>query len=162
MLELIPYVTAMGGVAVLCTATWMINRSTALMRCLGAVVLVWVAGYAYGALIGDYTHWQFNILTDVIAAFLILRHPAGKMQAALGGMFAVQVSAHVAYGARATWGTPDAIAYYDMLTIVAFAQLLVLGAWSIGIWGGVARDRLWHRRAKAYNKSGIIGMGKTR
>lgn len=162
MLDMIPYLSALSGVSLLCGATWLFIRPDALIRCLGAVVLVWMAGYLYGGLTGDYTHWQFNILTDVLAAFLILRHPAGKMQAALGGTYAVQVAMDVAYGARATWGTPNPIAYYDMLTIVAFAQLLVLGAWAGGIWGGFARDRLWHRRAKDRNRPGSFGVGRGR
>ena len=121
MLDLQPYLYALIGVSAFCGLTWAVTRTEALMRCLLAVVAVWCAGYLYGAAAGDYTHWAFNILTDGLAAVLILRHPAGKMQAALGGTYAVQVAMHIAYGARELWGIPDPVAYYEMLTLITEA-----------------------------------------
>lgn len=160
MLDLAPYLIALLGTGALCLLTELALRPASLMRCLWAVALVWCLGYMYGALTNDFSHWQFNVITDSAAAALILWHPARKMQAALGGTYAVQVSMHVAYGARALWGTPDPVAYYEMLTIVAYAQLLILGVWSVGIWGRAALDRWRHPRRKIDHRTGIIGMGR--
>lgn len=159
MLDLAPYSAALAGVSALCAVTWAYLRPQALLRCLLAVIAVWCVGYAYGDLTGDYTHWQANILFDGLAAVMILRHPAGKMQAALGGTYAVQVTMHSSYGARALWGVPDPVAYYEMLTIVAYAQLAILGVWAGGIWGRAAFDR-WRHRAGAVDRGPRYpGMG---
>lgn len=158
MLDLQPYLYALIGVSAFCGLTWAVTRTEALMRCLLAVMAVWCVGYLYGAAAGDYTHWAFNILTDGLAAVLILRHPAGKMQAALGGTYAVQVAMHIAYGARELWGIPDPVAYYEMLTLVAYAQLAILGGWCVGTWGGRLLDRLRHRRSARDRLAGLAGM----
>lgn len=160
MLDLGPYLSSLIGVAALCAVAWVHTRSGALYRCLFAVVAVWVAGYLFGAATNDYTHWAVNIAIDGIAARFILRHPAGKMQAALGGTYAVQVAMHVAYGARETWTVADPVAYYDMLTIVAYAQLAILGGWALGIWGQFAAARLRHRDPALDRREGVGGMGR--
>lgn len=160
MLDLGPYLSALVGVTALCLLAWLHSRSGALLRCLGAVLAVWVAGVAYSAFTGDFTHWAENIVIDGIAARMILRHPAGKMQAALGGTYAVQVAMHVAYGARETWTIADPIAYYDMLTIVAYAQLAILGGWALGTWGQFVIDRLRRHRPAMDHREGVGGMGR--
>lgn len=118
-----------------------------------------MAGVAYSAFTGDFTHWAANIVIDGIAARMILRHPAGKMQAALGGTYAVQVAMHVAYGAREMWTIADPVAYYDMLTIVAYAQLAILGGWALGTWGQFVTDRLRHHHTALDHRKGASGMG---
>lgn len=159
---MIPYMTALALVSLLCLATWAFLRPSAVLRCLFAVLAVWCAGWAYGEYFNDFSHWQFNILTDGTAAVVILRRPAGKMQAALGGTYAVQVMMHVAYGARELWSKPDPVAYYDMLTLVAYAQLAILGGWCIGLWGRAALDR-WRDRAGALDhRQGPARMGAGR
>lgn len=159
MLDLGPYLAALIGVSALCLVTWHYLRPVAVLRCLLAVIAVWLAGYAYGDLSGDMTHWGFNILTDALAAWAILRHPAGKMQAALGGTYAVQLVMHSSYGAREWWSVPDPNAYYDMLTIVAYAQLFILGGWSIGIWGRAAFDRWRPVAGPLDRRKGDTGLG---
>lgn len=129
------------------------------MRSLLAVVAVWMAGYGYGEVSGDFVHWQFNILTDFAAGWIIMRHPAMRLQAALGGTFFVQVAMHGAYGVRETWGIPDPVAYYDMLTIVAYAQLAILGGWCVGLWGESAIHRFRHRRGALAGWKGNRGVG---
>lgn len=139
---------ALAGVSALCVLTWACLRPDALLRCLLAVVAVWCAGYAYGEVVGDYTHWQANIVIDGLAAVMILRHPSGKVQAALGGTYAVQAVMHSSYGLRDMLSVPDPVAYYEMLTIVAYAQLAILGVWAGGIWRRALVDR-WRRDAGA-------------
>lgn len=160
MLDLGPYITALAGVAVLCVGTWTFLRPCSILRCLAAVVAVWITGYIYGDLTGDYTHWQFNILTDALAAWIILRHPAGKVQSALGGTFAVQIAMHSAYGARELWSKADPIAYYEMLTIVAYAQLAIMGLWCGGLWGRAAIDWWRHRHRAMDRRKGAQGVGR--
>jgi len=160
MLDLGPYLSSLIGVGGICALAWLHSRSGALLRCLSVVVAVWVAGFLYSAATGDFTHWAVNIAIDGIAARMILRHPAGKMQAALGGTYAVQVAMHIAYGARETWTIADPIAYYDMLTIVAYAQLAILGGWALGTWGQFIVDRLRRHHPALDHREGVGGMGR--
>ena len=162
MLDLEPYMVALAGVSALCVITWACLRPDALLRCLLAVVAVWCAGYAYGEVVGDYTHWKANIVIDGLAAVMILHHPSGKVQAALGGTYAVQAVMHSSYGLRDMLSVPDPVAYYEMLTIVAYAQLAILGVWAGGIWGRALVDR-WRHDAGAVDRwASHSGMGPGR
>lgn len=146
MLDMHPYLIALCGTALLCFATWAFKMADAVGRCMSVIAAVWLAGFCFGSLSGDLTHWQFNILIDSLAAIFILHHPAAKMQAALGGTYAVQIVFHLTYGANEFRGTANPLAYYEMLTMVAYAQLAIMTGWSIGIWG----RRIGHRLRRRY------------
>lgn len=159
MLDLHPYLIALAATSAFCLWAFIVTRSEALVRCLAAVIVVWCISYAYGALTGDFTHWEANMVIDGGTAAIILRHPAGKMQAALGGTYAVQVAMHLSYGARELWSVPDPVAYYEMLTLVAYAQLAILGGWSGAAWGHFALDFRGRLRAAMDYRKGHRRLG---
>lgn len=112
-------------------------------RCMVAVLLNWGAGMAV-SMAGWTDAWPVNIALDTLTAVVILWHPAGRWQAALGVTYCVQLAMHIGYGVRRLLDYPaDAMSYYDWLTWVAFLQLLIIGGWNLGLWGGglVARWR---------------------
>lgn len=159
MLDLIPYMNALVGAGVLTGLTWLV-RPTAALRCFAIILAVWLAGYSYGELTGDFVHAPLNILTDALAARYILRRPAERMQAVLGGCFIIQLIIHGAFLLRvALTGSADEVVYYENLTIWAFIQLGVIGVWNGRIWWG----RLSRHRAEdsvSPDPQGATGLGK--
>lgn len=150
---------ALVGAGVLTGLTWLV-RPTAAPRCFAIILAVWLAGYSYGELTGDYIHAPLNILTDALAASLIMMRPAGRFQSVLGATFVVQVVIHAAFLLRvALTGSADEVVYYENLTIWAYIQLGVICVWNGRIWWG----RLSRHSAKDGISTGTqsaTGLGK--
>lgn len=121
----------------------------ALWRCAAVIAVNWVLGTAFVTLTANYDPWEYNMFIDSVAMAVVLRHPAWRAQAAIGLLYIVQICCHIAYGGRELLGYPnDAIFYYDALTIIAWAQLLVLGGWACGVgWATAAIGRWPYRHA---------------
>lgn len=160
MLDLEPYLIALAGAGALTGLSWLLWRSTALVRCFAIVLAVWIVGYLYGDITADYVHAPLNVLTDAFAASLIMMRPAGRFQSVLGATYIVQVVIHAAFLLRvALTGSADEVVYYENLTIWAFIQLGVIGVWNGRIWWG----RLGRNRDKAGISAGaqsVACLGK--
>lgn len=124
-----------------------------LARSAGAVLLNWLVGSAFAWATGITDAWWWSIVIDIAAATVILLHPAGRCQAAIGATYVAQIGMHFGYGWCWWRGCADAWAYYDWLTTVAWVQLGLLGGWCGSIWlrpAGGWRARLamaWRSRA---------------
>lgn len=114
---------------------------------------VWLAWCGFIILTGIYEPWHFGIVLDGLAARILLNHPSCRMKAVLGGSYCVQIAMHVAYGiVIITNGEPNVDAYYDRLSIIAWAQLVILGIWAGGNIGGRIL-RYWHPRPDRFDPS---------
>lgn len=114
-----------------------------MLRTALALVANWIANTAYVMATGDYSPWGWFIATDAAAAWIVLWHPAGRVQSLVGWCFMAQILLHGVYAIS----DPILAArpYWEALTIIAFLQLLFLGGWIIG-HGGKAAYRAWGRR----------------
>lgn len=130
-----------------------------LWRVGAALALNWGAGLLYVSNTGNYTPWQFSIFIDSAAALTILFHPAGRAQAYIGLFYLFQIAGHIAYGGRHLLGYPaDPVYYYDAITWVAWAQLLAVGVWSIGLWCGDILHRI-RDRGHALDRRKVVRVG---
>lgn len=128
-----------GLLAMLTVATWtaMAHKDVReqVLRTAGAICIVWALGVLYISNTGNYDPWEFNLFIDGAAMMAILWHPAGRGQAAVGWLYILQMAYHGYYGGRelAGWSN-DILLYYDVLTFIAYLQLLAAGVWCGGIW----------------------------
>lgn len=117
-----------------------------LWRVAAAILINWFAGLLYIRNTGNFSPWEFNLFIDSAAAFAVMWRPAGRVQGYIGLFYFFQIAAHVAYGIRDWAKMPnDPVFYYEAITLVAWAQLGALGAWTGGIWGKRFLHRVWHR-----------------
>lgn len=160
MLNLGPYLVALLGCGALSVLSWGLWRTIAIMRCYIVIVAVWLAGLVYCSMTGDYTHAPLNIITDALAASIIMMRPAGRFQSMLGATYVVQVVIHAAFLLRVSLtGQADEIIYYENLTIWAFIQLGVIGVWNGRIWWGRFR-RNRDKAGVSSSAQSVAGLGK--
>lgn len=138
---LLMYATGLAAATFIAALTVRKFPNGQLVRCAAALAVNWLFGVAFGLLTGITDGWWFNILIDSAAAFVILWRPAGKWQAALGVTYCAQIAMHIGYGFLSLRQANDPMPYYDWLTWVAWAQLLILGGWCGGIWLRHSRRR---------------------
>lgn len=115
------------------------------------------AGFVVASGIED--PWAWYIAMDAAAAAIVLHQPAGKAQSVIGSLYMAQIVVHGVYAASGDAVSKDA--YWQVLIALAFAQLLVLGGWTIGHHGGrIARYFRLRRRpevAGAESHKGVAG-----
>ena len=136
---------AVAGIAAVMCGNWRI------LRCAGALLVNWFLGLAISGLIQT-DAWQLALVLDSLTAIVILYPPRGEWQGALGISYVAQILIHLSYGFRQYFtGGADAWEYYNWISVIAFAQLFILGGWGIADlrrWS-VARHRLDRGRATA-------------
>jgi len=160
VLNLEPYLIALLGCGAFSVLSWGLWRTIAIMRCYIVIAAVWLSGLVYWSLTGDYTHAPLNIITDSLAASLIMMRPAGRFQSVLGATFIVQVVIHAAFLLRvALTGSADEVVYYENLTIWAFIQLGVIGVWNGRIWWGRFR-RNSDKASVSAGAQSVASLGK--
>lgn len=149
MTELPAYLTGLVSMLVLVGLTAFRHKMQReqVLRSAAAILFNWIAGSLYVSFTEDYTPWHFSIFIDAICAFIVMWQPAGRVQGFIGLFYFLQIAGHTAFGLRYLTGYPnDPIFYYDAITYVAWAQLLAMGAWCVGIWGSpvfrFVRDRV--------------------
>lgn len=108
----------------------------AVERCASVLLANWVAQYVYNDWAGTFTPWVWFTVIDAVSAMVILWRPAGRWQAVLGGSYAAQIVCHFIY-ANDGFAQHD---YWQILTSIAWAQLMILGVWGHG--GAISRFRL--------------------
>lgn len=100
---------------------------SALVACFGAVILNWIVNTAFVLMTGDTDPEWFFFLTDTASLVVVCRCGAGWPRDMLASLYVGQIIAH--------WcrfvGVWDAYAYWQLLTILGFVQLLALGLWSL-------------------------------
>lgn len=100
----------------------------AVERCASVLLANWVAQYVYNDWAGAFTPWGWFTFIDALSAAAILWRPAGRWQAALGMTFAAQIVCHFI---RAKGGLAQHD-YWQVLTNIAWLQLMLLGVWGYG------------------------------
>lgn len=107
-----------------------------------------------------YDPWAFFLAVDALSAMVLLYQPAGRVQAVVGGLYMAQIMTHGIYGACKNFAAPSLSVdnYLQILDMLGFVQLILLGGWAGGHWVRVAY-RAWHRRrarvAEAQAHSGL-------
>lgn len=119
-----------------------------------AILLNWAIGTLFVMATDIYDPWWLFMGLDAAAAFVILYPPAGKIQALIGCTYITQILVHFIYSVSNH--AIAAYSYWEVLTGVAFVQLLLLGGWVGGHWG---RRYFGHSRrshgALAHGKKGV-------
>ena len=123
-----------------------------MLRTALALLCNWLANYAFVASTGIYDPWYWFIATDAIAAGVVLYQPAQKVQAVIGWTYMVQIIMHVVYSVSPS--NVAQYAYWEMLTSIAFVQLVLLGGWIGGHWYRRYR-RSNPRRADGHELEGV-------
>jgi hypothetical protein len=100
-----------------------------------ALALNWLVNTAFVLSTKIYDPWLFYIIIDSISAWIILYQPAGRIQSVIGWTLIAQVVMHSVYGIS-KFLHPDisATRYWQVLTIIGFVQLMILGGWAGGYW----------------------------
>jgi hypothetical protein len=100
----------------------------------------WLLGWGYNEAFGTFTPWVWSTFIDTCAAFIILRHPAGNAQRLIGATYATQIALHGAYGVATLRNMhPDALLYWQWLTVIAWSQLAM-----VWIWGAYGGGKRWY------------------
>lgn len=121
-------------------------------NCLCALVAIWI----WGA-----TPWRALFVIDAVTAYVVLRHPARMAQAAIGGMLACQVLAHLSFG----WVGLSAGANYYLVSLNLIGWLQVATLSGGAIYGGGRKAYLGNcrlfdsRQAAAHVASRVEGGG---
>jgi hypothetical protein len=123
----LPYVIPMFIVAL-----FSITGTVPMMRTGMTILANWIAGTGFVYLTGIHDAWAFSLLLDALAARIILHEPAGKTQAMIGWTYMAQILLHVVYAFSNH--SVGAYPYWQVLTAMAFVQLLLLGGWIGGSW----------------------------
>lgn len=100
----------------------------AVERCASVIIANWVAQFVYNDWLGTFTPWGWFTIIDAISAIVILWMPAGRWQAILGGTYVAQIVCHFIY-AKGGLVQHD---YWQVLTNIAWLQLILLGVWGYG------------------------------
>lgn len=133
-----------------------------LWRVAGVIAINWFIGLLYTHNTGNPTPWAFNIFIDSAAAFVVMFHPAGRVQSYIGLFYALQIAGHISFGGRRLMGYhADPVFYYDAITIVAWGQLVAIGMWAGGIWGKSLLHRFRDRGHAVDRRQGAQSSGKT-
>lgn len=103
--------------------------SAPMLRTAFVIVANWIAGTGFVYATGIYDAWWFSLLLVTVSAAVILHQPAAKTQAMIGATFMGQILLHVVYAFSNH--NVGAYPYWQMLTAMAFVQLLLLGGWTI-------------------------------
>lgn len=114
-----------------------------LQRTAAALAANWAINTFYVLATQIYDPWWWFILTDAVAARIVLHQPARKAQSAIGWVYMAQIVMHGVY-----FASNSAIAaprYWQVLIALAFVQLLIMGGWTLG---GIARRAGLRRRPK--------------
>ena len=109
-----------------------------------ALVIAWnfLVNETVVRLTGVYDAWYVFGLVDAISATFLIKFNFGRTGAAVAGVYATQVVAHIAYFLS---GSHNADVYWQSLTALAFIQLLFVIAGGIGGGGRFNRFRDWLR-----------------
>lgn len=131
-------------------AAWKLLLVISPIRRTAAVLFAnWTINTAFVLTFKIYDPWAWYIATDTLSAAIVLYRPAGKPQSMIGGLYMAQIVMHCVYGALEI--SRKAIAensYWQVLTALAFVQLLVLGGWaSVHHWRRIARSSRGRRGA---------------
>lgn len=75
------------------------------------------------------------ILIDAISGYIVLRHPIGPAQRAIGLLFAMMAMFHIGYLVsdiyeRTTYGS--ALMHWRAQYVIGWIQLIILGIWGAG------------------------------
>jgi hypothetical protein len=139
---------AMMGILLLFGVQWLVDRAhfpSRKLRTWAALFGAWLAGAAAVEWTGDFTPELEWILTDAIAAIIVIVRPAGMVQKAIGLLFAGMVAAHVGH---ALGGHGEAL-YLALNAHIGWVQWVLLLVWSAGDVGSRVYNRTWRRRAVA-------------
>ncbi len=129
------WLSIMGGyVLLLCALVIVTLRREEPMRRTALVLAAdMIAGYAYSFAVGtgwDYSLWM--IAVNALACVIITRHPAGRWQAIIGWSFILQIGTDVGrIASDLNSGSTDLNFVYWSTSVLAFAQLFLLGGWAI-------------------------------
>lgn len=163
------YQIYVGALAILCVGAWIgkwadilaLWRAVAAISPLRRTALAMAAnatlnaGFVVASGIED--PWTWYIAMDAAAAAIVLHQPAGKAQSVIGSLYMAQIVVHGVYAASGAAVSKDA--YWQVLIALAFAQLLVLGGWTIGHHGGrLARHFRLRRRSEVAGAEGHKGV----
>lgn len=130
-----------------------LSGSAQMIRTALVLLCNWIAGTAFVLATGIHDPWLLSIVLDGLSAFIILYQPAGRMQSVIGCTFIAQVMLHAVYFAsdRAIAAYP----YWQILTAMAFVQLVLLGGWVGGRWYRSYTNRSDHKAAVAHGAQGL-------
>jgi len=103
-----------------------------MIRTAMAILANWIINSGFVLATGIYDPWWFFLATDALTAWVILYHPAGKAQALIGYTYIAQILMHCVYAVSNS--VLAEYAYWQILTAIAFVQLLLLGGWIGGFW----------------------------
>lgn len=137
---------------------WRLMLAASPIRRTAFVLLAnWTVNTAFVIASGIHDPWAWFVAVDALSAAIVLHQPAGKPQSVVGGLYMAQIVMHGVYGTLKLSGDPIAESnYWQLLTALAFLQIVVLGGWTIGHhWRRLARHPGLRRRASvAGPKSG--------
>lgn len=123
----------------------------AVERCASVLLANWVAQFVYNEWAGTFTPWAWFTIVDLLSALVILWKPAGRWQAALGITYVAQIVFHFVY-ANGGLAQHD---YWQVLTNIAWLQLLLLGVWGYGSGASRFAVRWRARRADKVDNGGL-------
>lgn len=129
-------------------------RRTAIVLALNWLVNTWFVLHTQ-----IYDPWLFYLFTDSISAWIVLYQPAGRIQSAIAGIYMAQILMHTVYGiSKFLNPSISASRYWEVLTILGFVQLLMLGVWAGGYWCRAFYRRFrrrYPREARAGHPEGL-------
>lgn len=131
--------------------TWQLILTLDPLKRTGAVLAVnWTILTAFVIASDIHDPWWIFIPIDAASAAIVMHQPAGKQQSVVGSLYMAQIVAHGVYGALKLGGeSASANGYWQILSALAFVQLILVGGWAVGRYGGKLARHLRLRRHSA-------------
>lgn len=140
----------------LCLLFSLVSHTSKGWFCASVIGGNWLVWSTFITLNGDYEPWALGVALDSICACLLLWPHMVKARAWLALTYCLQIAAHVSYGISVD---PDPIVYYWSVSLIGWAQLIMVGGRASVGWLLLVRERL----ALFVGKAGLhrIAFGST-
>lgn len=151
-----PYVMPLLVVVAMVATTGIFNMLRTALALLAAWAVKSAAVYASGI----FDLWLFFMIVDAAAAWVVLYHPAGRIQSIIGGLILAKFMVHGIYGLSKFFNpeSVDGFAYIHLLDIVGFLELGLLGGWAGGRGISALHSRYRRRRLRLVGAEGSGGL----
>src|SRR5690349_15121158 len=117
------------GLLLVFTATVTVKGNFPMRRTVWTIALVCALQFVIGTWVlstASVAHAIVMFAIDALACWNIVRQPAALWQSLIGSAFVIQLGMHIG---RLAANNPDMNFYWNGLSFMAFAQLVLVGGW---------------------------------
>lgn len=107
-------------------------RSDGMLRTFLTFLVAFLAQNIWIMATGVWTPWEWMTAVDIVAAAVVIRHPANRWQGYIGIFYLVQIMMHLGYGANVLLYGHDfarELVHWWWNNAIGYAKLFLAGGW---------------------------------